>query len=120
MILTGTRGKWADGCRQYAEFGHNRYCPNTTGEDLKPGLSLLQEEYSIGKIIRLDEQTHNRLVEFAKPEELYTDLINRLLDITEAKNRQKFSPQGTKLNFITGCGASHNLVSHECYTEECK
>jgi hypothetical protein len=80
MILSGTRGKWADGCRQYAEFGHNRYCSNTTGEDLEPGLALLKEEYSIGKIIRLDEQTHKRLADFAIPDETYQDLINRLLE----------------------------------------
>ncbi|MFL6411717.1 MAG: hypothetical protein ACJ71K_10830 [Nitrososphaeraceae archaeon] len=35
--------------------------------------------------IRLDEQTHNRLVEFAKPDETYPDLINRLIDIVEEK-----------------------------------
>jgi hypothetical protein len=36
------------------------------------------------KIIRLDEQTARRLVEFAKPDEYYTDLINRLVDIAAA------------------------------------
>jgi hypothetical protein len=85
MILTGTRGKWADGCRQYAEFGHNRYCPNTSGEDLEPGLTLLNKEYSTGKIIRLDEQTHKRLADFAIPDETYQDLINRLLDAATAE-----------------------------------
>jgi coenzyme F420-reducing hydrogenase alpha subunit len=89
MILTGTRGKWADGCRQYAEFGHNRYCPNTAGEDLEPGLRLLKQEYSIGKLVRYDEQTHNRLVKFGKPDETPLELINRLLDIAASANKKK-------------------------------
>jgi hypothetical protein len=47
-------------------------------------MALLKEEYSTGRIIRLDEQTHNRLVEFAKPDDTYQDLLNRLLDIASA------------------------------------
>jgi uncharacterized protein with ATP-grasp and redox domains len=47
-------------------------------------MALLNEEYSTGRIIILDEQTHNRLVEFAKPDDTYQDLLNRLLDIASA------------------------------------
>jgi hypothetical protein len=62
---------------------HNKLCPGDgLGTiDIEPGLSLLREEYSIGKLIRLDKQTHDRLVDFAKPDEHPVDLINRLLDI---------------------------------------
>jgi hypothetical protein len=42
----------------------------------------------MGRIIRLDEQTHNKLVEFAKPDEAYPDLINRLMDIVVEKQTQ--------------------------------
>jgi hypothetical protein len=52
------------------------------------GFTLLEQEYDTGKIIRLDEQTHKKLVEFAKPDEPILDVINRLLDVataTEAK-----------------------------------
>jgi len=45
---------------------------------------LAKQEYSTGEIIRLDEQTHNRLVEFGNNGEIYTDLINRLLDIVSS------------------------------------
>jgi hypothetical protein len=70
--------------RQRAEFfGHTNQCPAYRATDIEPGLALLREEYSTGRIIRrfLGEQTHDRLVEFAKDEETYPDLINRLLDI---------------------------------------
>ena len=89
MFLSGERHKCGH-CRapQLAEFfGHTKNCPYYTngGHDIEPGLQLLKKEYSKGKIIRLDEQTRDRLVDFAKPEgELYTDLINRLLDIAIA------------------------------------
>jgi hypothetical protein len=52
---------------------------------IEPGIGYLKEEFSAGRQILLDEQTHNRLVEFAKPEETYPDLINRLMDIVEEK-----------------------------------
>ena len=45
----------------------------------------MKEEYSTGKIIRLDEQTGRRLKEFAKTDETYHDLINRLLEIVIEK-----------------------------------
>jgi uncharacterized protein with ATP-grasp and redox domains len=85
MLLSGKRSTCSF-ChmRQRAEFfGHAKNCPVYTATDIEPGLALLREEYSTGKIIRrfLGEQTHDRLVEFAKDEETYPDLINRLLDI---------------------------------------
>ena len=55
---------------------------------IKHGLTLLKQEYDTGKIIRLDEQTHKKVVEFAKPDEPILDVINRLLDIAEAKASQ--------------------------------
>ena len=67
--------------RKLAEFfGHAPHCTVTRTIDIEPGLSLLKEEYSIGKIIRLDDQRYNRLVEFAKDGEPIMDLIDRLLD----------------------------------------
>ena len=55
-------------------FGHASNCPYyTRGHDIEPGLGLLKKEYSTGRLIRLDEQTRNRLVEFAKPDEIYQD-----------------------------------------------
>jgi hypothetical protein len=86
MLLSGKRSTCSY-CRrrQYAEFfNHGKDCPVQTGTDVEPGLRLLQQEYSTGKIIRLDEQTRNRLVEFAKDDETWPDLMNRLLDIAIA------------------------------------
>ena len=60
---------------------------NNRVESLEPGLNLLTEELNAGKIIRLDERTRNRLVEFAKPDETYPDLINRLLDVAAAADK---------------------------------
>jgi hypothetical protein len=86
MFLSGQRNRCGH-CRapQLAEFfGHAKNCPyyhTMGGHDIEPGLQLLKKEYSKGKIIRLDGQTHNRLVEFAIPDEDPVDLINRLLDI---------------------------------------
>ena len=60
---------------------------------IRHGLALLKEEYDAGKIIRLDEQTHKKLVEFAKPDELILDVMNRLLDIAEEKLRSKSNIQ---------------------------
>ena len=85
MFLSGERPRCGH-CRilQTAEFlGHAANCPYYRiigGQDIEPGMQLLKKEYSKSKIIRLDEQTHNRLVEFAKPDEDPMDLINRLLD----------------------------------------
>jgi hypothetical protein len=87
MLLSGRRHTCSH-CHhlEYAEFfGHGKSCPIQTGEDIEPGLDLLKHEYRKGKIIRLDEQTHNRLVEFAKDDEHPVDLINRLLDTVEKK-----------------------------------
>jgi hypothetical protein len=49
---------------------------------IEPGLKLLAEEFSTGKIIKrvVGQQAYNRLVEFAKPDEMWDSLINRLLD----------------------------------------
>lgn len=48
---------------------------------IEPGLKLLTEEFSTGKIIKrmVGQQAYNRLVEFAKPDEMWDSLINRLL-----------------------------------------
>jgi hypothetical protein len=83
MILSGRRNIW--GCcgrrKEAVVDGHSLLCKITRVESLEPGLSLLREEINSGKIIRLDERTCNRMVEFARPNETYPDLINRLLDI---------------------------------------
>jgi hypothetical protein len=90
-------------CRahQNAEFfGHAKSCAYYTngGHDIEPGLQLLKKEYSKGKIIRLDEQTHNRLVEFAKPDEDPVELINRLLDIALSESASvQASPSQTRV-----------------------
>jgi hypothetical protein len=44
-------------------------------------------EQEIKTTMRLDEQTHNRLVEFAKPDETWPDLLNRLVDIAEEREK---------------------------------
>jgi ATPase subunit of ABC transporter with duplicated ATPase domains len=86
MILSGRRKIW--GCcghrKEAVVNGHSLLCKITRVESLEPGLSLLTEELDAGKIIRLDEKTRNKLVEFAKPDETYPDLINRLLDVADA------------------------------------
>jgi hypothetical protein len=93
MIFSGKRDK--SGCcdtTKYAEFyGHSTLCKNTAGEDLEPGLRLLQQEYSNGRlIIRLvGELAYNRLVEFAKDDETWPDLMNRLLDVAVATVKTK-------------------------------
>jgi hypothetical protein len=73
--------------KQYAElFGHATGCSVHTSRPLEAGLTLLKFEYDAGKIIRLNDATHTRLIQFALPDETYPDLINRLLDIAvEAK-----------------------------------
>jgi len=61
-------------------------CPlHSIGIDIEPGLNLLKEEFKSGKILRLDEQTRNRLEEFAKDGETFPQLINRLLKIATEK-----------------------------------
>jgi hypothetical protein len=93
MFLSGERPRCGHChvCQLGEFFGHTNSCPyNTRGHDTEPGLGLLKKEYSTGRLIRLDEQTRNRLVESAKPGETWEDLMNRLLDIavgtpTEAK-----------------------------------
>jgi hypothetical protein len=87
MILSGRRNIW--GCcgrrKEAVVNGHSPLCKINRVESLEPGLNLLTEELNAGKIIRLDEQTHKRLVEYAIPDETYTDLINRLLDTATAE-----------------------------------
>ena len=85
MFLSGERTKCTKCFRKKrAEFfGHAPNCPSYYGIDIEPGLSLLKQEYDACKIIRLDEQTHNRLMEFAKSDEPILDLINRLIDIAQ-------------------------------------
>jgi hypothetical protein len=53
---------------------------------MEPGLKLLAEEFRTGKIIKrlVGEQAYSRLVEFAKPDETWEVLMNRLLDIASA------------------------------------
>jgi hypothetical protein len=52
---------------------------------LDRAMEYMREEYDACKIIRLDDSTHKRLMDFAKSEEPILDLINRLLDTAEAK-----------------------------------
>jgi hypothetical protein len=87
MILNGTYGRWSScRCRKTFVIDHsNKFCTSPLADSLEPGLSLLKQEYSAGKIIRLDEQTSERLAEFARPNETHPDLINRLLDIATQK-----------------------------------
>jgi hypothetical protein len=88
ILLSGERPR-SHCCNllQRAElFTHYGSCTTRRGVDIEPGLWLLKEEYRIGKIIRLDDKTHNRLAEIALPDEHPVDLINRLLDLAvEAK-----------------------------------
>jgi hypothetical protein len=82
MILSGHRPR-SSCChlKQRAElFTHTKNCTALTGINIESGLWLLEVEYSRRKIIRLDETTHKKLMEFARPDEKYPDLINRLLD----------------------------------------
>jgi hypothetical protein len=53
---------------------------------MEPGLKLLTVEFRTGKIIKrlVGEQAYSRLVEFAKPDETWEVLMNRLLDIASA------------------------------------
>ena len=88
MFLSGERHKCGH-CHwpQLAEFfGHAKSCSYyhiIGGQDIEPGLQLLKEEFRTGKIIKrvIGQRAYDRLVEFAKPDETWDDLINRLLDI---------------------------------------
>jgi hypothetical protein len=46
--------------------------------DIESGLDYLREKWPL--VIELNEQTINRLAEFAKPDETYAELLNRLMD----------------------------------------
>jgi hypothetical protein len=61
---------------------------------IEPGLKLLAEEFSTGKIIKrvVGQQAYNRLVEFAKPDETWDSLINRLM-ILRLEQHQKRSSE---------------------------
>jgi hypothetical protein len=91
MLLTGERSRWSCcGLPRRAEFsGHAKNCQSYRGLDIEPGLNLLKQEYRTCKIIRLDDKTYNRLVDFAKDEETILELINRLLDIASPKKGQQ-------------------------------
>jgi hypothetical protein len=56
------------------------------GVSIEPGLALFREEFRTGKIIRrlVGEVAYNRLVEFAKHDETWPDLMKRLLDMAIA------------------------------------
>ena len=86
MFLTAERYRCSSckGLLWYCACCTNRLCQAQTNRSIEPGMTRLKEEYSTGRIIILDEQTHNRLVEFAKPDDTYQDLLNRLLDIASA------------------------------------
>lgn len=73
-------GKRDPGVTYYASH-RNPYPQPPTNISIEPGIDYLREQYRTGRLLRLDEQTANRLIEFAKPDETYTDLINRLLDL---------------------------------------
>ena len=87
MFLSGERPRCGH-CRvlQLAEFfGHANNCPyyhTIGGQDIEPGLQLLKEEFKTGKIIKrvIGQRAYDRLVEFAKDDETWPDLIDRLLD----------------------------------------
>jgi hypothetical protein len=87
MILSGKRNKWYC-CGLTEEIvidGHSAACNTTRVKSLEPGLALLKEEYCKGKLLRLDDERYNRLVEFAKDKykkdgETFTNFLNRLLD----------------------------------------
>jgi hypothetical protein len=48
--------------------------------DIEPALSLMREEYNAGKIIRLSDEQHKRLIEISKPDESVEQLMDRLMD----------------------------------------
>jgi hypothetical protein len=83
MFLTGKRYV-CSGCHgkmYYEAFCRNSHCTAQIGKDIEPLMAGLKQEISsTDTAIRLDEQTHNRLAEFTKPDETYPDLINRLMD----------------------------------------
>ena len=56
---------------------------------LEPAMKYLWEKYDIGQIPILDDETYNRLVEFAKDGETMLELIDRLLDAATAAQEAK-------------------------------
>ena len=52
-------------------------------------MKYLWEKYDIGQIPILDDETYNRLVEFAKDGETMLELIDRLLDAATAAQEAK-------------------------------
>jgi hypothetical protein len=79
MIISGQRGR-CSGCNTplyYEKACRNKHCSKTTGLDIEPGMAYLRQEFKT--MIRLDEQTRNRLEEFARSGESYQDVINRLM-----------------------------------------
>jgi predicted N-formylglutamate amidohydrolase len=96
MFLSGVRHTCGV---HHASKRNKALCPiancasNIWATDLAPGMTLLSQEYSAGRIIRLDEQTHSRLVEFAMHGEEYTDVIKRLLDVAASAAKAKLQRQ---------------------------
>jgi hypothetical protein len=52
---------------------------------IESALALMREEYNACKLIRLDEQRHKRLMDFAKEDETILELFDRLLDSATKK-----------------------------------
>jgi hypothetical protein len=68
----------------FEAFCPNTRCPNETAISTEPLMMRISEELS--ESIRLDEPTRARLDEIRRPDEkTYQDIVNRLLDNSEAK-----------------------------------
>jgi hypothetical protein len=53
---------------------------------IEPAMSLMREEYNAGKLIRLSDEQHKRLIEIAKEDESIEELIGRMMDAVEQRN----------------------------------
>jgi predicted CopG family antitoxin len=55
----------------------------------------VKQDYSM-KMIRVDDDTHERLKEYGKFGESFQDILNRLMDIAEGKDKDKEKEKATK------------------------
>ena len=53
--------------------------------DIERGLNYMRQLYSECKLIQLDDDTHKRLMDFAKDDETILKLFDRLLDSATKK-----------------------------------
>jgi hypothetical protein len=95
-LSTGERYK-CGGCNTrlfYFACCVNRHCPNPKDKNIESGIAhLVQENTQLKQEMStspsLDRKTFDRLNDFGKDGEVYTDMINRLLDIATATTEAK-------------------------------